>query len=367
MKRSKGLSFFFLPIAILVACCSNKPVEIQREEKAIPVRAEHVELRRIGGKYAASGIVTTKKSATLSFRVPGFIESMAVNLGDFVPARTVIARLDPRDYLSEVELAEAALEGASLAVESARSDFQRISGLHDEKMISRQDFDQSATTLKLAETALAEARTKLDLARRRLSYAELAVPYDCSVIGTQAQEGEFVSTGSPVVSICSLDPLAIEIGVPESEIVRVSRHDKASATFSSFPKAQFSGTVTSIGASADPMTRTFPVEITIENFEKKIKPGMVAWVELSLSHAKEAVTIPLVAVVKNKIGQPVAFVVDDETERAEARRIELGQAFAKEVEIVSGLTVGEKIVVDGQHYLGDGQKIRVIEEAKQAT
>jgi RND family efflux transporter MFP subunit len=365
--RPRKIYLLILPLAIFLAGCSDKPVEITREEKAIPVRAECVELRTIGVEYSVSGIAKTQKSATLSFRVPGFIESMAANLGDFVPARTLIARLDRRDYLSEIELAEAGLEGARLAVESARSDFQRISGLHAEKMISQQDFDQSATALKLAETSLAEASTKIRVTRRRLSYAELVVPYDCSITGIHSQEGEFVSTGTPVVSVCSLNPLAIEIGVPESEIARISRQDQASITLSSFPNERFSGTVSSIGASADPLTRTFPVEIAIENPEMKIKPGMVAWVQLSLSHAKEVVTIPLTAVVKNEIGQPVAFVVDDKTERVQARQIELGQAFAKEVEILNGLAVEETIVVDGQHYLDDGQKIRIIEEGEPAT
>lgn len=361
---ARYLSFFalFLTLPILLAGCAGNDAETTREEPLIPVRTGQVEVRTIGAEYSVAGVVKAKKKATLSFRVPGFIEKRTVNIGDHVPASAAIAKLDQRDYASEVELAEAELAGARLGVESARSDFLRVSGLYAEGMTSQQDFERSETALKLAETALAEAKTRLELSRRRLDYARLLAPYDCGVVGIHSQEGEFVTTGAPVISVCSLDPLTVEVGIPDSEIIRIKLHGHASVNFSALPEEEFPGAVTSIGAIADASTRTFPVEITFENPDMRIKPGMVAWVRLALSDAAQAITIPLVAVVKDKDGNPVAYVIDAQKEHVSARRLKLGRAFAKDVEVLDGLTIGEKIVVDGQHYVEDGQKIRLVKE-----
>ena len=357
------VSFLFLLLLSLHAC-TEKNVEATRQERVAPVHTARVERGAIGSSYAVSGTATAKKKATLSFRVPGFIEKIHVGRGDYISAGSTIAELDASDYLSEVQLVEADLEGARLSLENTRADFDKINGLYKGKATSQQEFERAETALKLAETGLAEVRTRLELVKRRLTYTRLLSPYDCGIVEQHAQAGEFVDTGSPVVSICSLDPLTVEAGIPDAEIMRIREGDPASITFSALTSAKFSGTVTSIAPVADAATRTFTVEISIDNPGMKVKPGMVAWVNLALSTSTEAVTIPVTAVVKDEDGRPVAYVVVAGTDRAEARRLQLGRAFGKEIEVLDGLSVGEEIVIDGQHYLESGQKIHRVKEGK---
>jgi multidrug efflux pump subunit AcrA (membrane-fusion protein) len=91
---------------------------------------------------------------------------------------------------------------------------------------------------------------------------------------------------------------------------------------------------------------------------------MVAWVELALSTATKAITIPLIAIVRDEDGQPSVYVVNSDTGRAEARRLTVGRAFGRQVEVLDGVSAGEEIIVDGQHQLEVGQKILRIQEGR---
>ena len=360
---AKNLLVFALGLFCFLSCAKSES-QVTHEEPIAPVHTRIVESSKVGANYAVSGTVTAKKKATLSFRIPGFIRSTHVDRGDYALVGTILAELDPSNYRSDVELAEAELESTRLTLENARADFEKIEGLYKDRTASQKEFEHAENTLKLAETGLIAKRTRLELARRRLGYTKLSSPYDCGIVEKHAQAGEFIDAGRPVVSICSLDPLTVEVGIPDSEITRIRVGDEASISFAAIPSTEFSGSVNSIAPSADFSTRTFPVEIPVDNPDMQIRPGMVAWVELALSTATEAITIPLIAIVRDEDGQPSVYVVNSDTDRAEARRLTVGRAFGTQVEVLDGVSLGEEIIVDGQHQLEVGQKILRVQEGR---
>jgi RND family efflux transporter MFP subunit len=203
---------------------------------------------------------------------------------------------------------------------------------------------------------LKQAEANLSLNENQMSYAYIKAPFNGFIGSLDVTLGEVVSPGVPLLSVAELSNVLVVINLSDSYIGRVTRGQKINLTFTAYPEEVFQGTVAQIAPVANDATKTFPVKIFLANPGNKFKAGMLAEVKFNFNERKNVIKIPTDAVI-DEIGNKSLFTVDNNT--AVRKSVTLGISDGNMVEVLSGLTGTEKIVVMGQNNLDDGLKVVV--------
>ena len=179
---------------------------------------------------------------------------------------------------------------------------------------------------------------------------------------TDAATATMVGVGTPVARIVASDPLKITAGVPERYALDVRTGTEATVTFDVLPEELFQGQISYVGSVVDPGNRTFPVELRLPNPGGRIKPEMVANVELVRRTLAEAMVIPQEALMRVEEGY-IVFVVENDggVALARSRSVELGPAQQNEVVVLSGIEPGDRLIIAGHRFVAPGQKVHISE------
>jgi RND family efflux transporter MFP subunit len=172
--------------------------------------------------------------------------------------------------------------------------------------------------------------------------------------------GDTVGAGIPVISVLDLDPVKVRVAIPESEIGKVQKGARATVTVPSLDQKQFEGKVESVGVSADPASRTYSAKIAVPNAARLLREGMVSEARVFSPAMTDAITVPGGAIVHDAQGVTQVYVYSPERQRVYARRVDVGGPIGDEVEILSGLTGNEQVVVAGQQNVREGSPARII-------
>ncbi|WP_179953159.1 efflux RND transporter periplasmic adaptor subunit [Desulfobotulus mexicanus] len=299
----------------------------------------------ISDRINLPGIISPWVRLTVSAEVAGKVADRLAEEGSHIKAGTALYRLDERDYRNSYNAAKAAFE-------TARASHGRLRELHDEKLASRSLLDTAVAELERTRSAMETARLQLD---RCLIEADM----DGVLNRMLAEPGQFVSVGDPVAEILKLNPVKVTVGIPESDIHAVRGVDTFSVRIDALGGQTFTGTLHRFSRSAEGMARLYDMEIRIENPDEVILPDMFARVDIVKKSSPMALTLPIYAVISS--GNTHSVFVDDKG-RAEKREVTLGVQEGWQVEILSGLTKGERVVVVGQRDLRDGQSLSIIKE-----
>ena len=336
----------------------------------------------------ASGEIVAVRYADLGSSVMGKLVSLPVREGDRVRKGQVVARIDSVPASSEADAATALVRAteADLAAARARADdvaraLRRALELSGEKLLPQADLDAaraaSEATSAQADAAArraAQARAQLARAKDLLRKTEIAAPLDGVVTRLPVREGEMVvigiqnMPGTTLMTISDLSEIDAEVKVAEADVLRLLQGQPATVTLDALAGREFAGRVVEVGASALPVVgagaaaREFRVAVRLESAEASLRPGLTCDAEILVGESKDALTVPLQAVVLR--GAPggektgVFAVVD-----AAARfvPVEAGMIGGLEIE-VKGLAEGREIVVgpwQALKDLQDGARIRV--------
>jgi membrane fusion protein, multidrug efflux system len=352
----------WIPVAILAAVVLSVGAFITRgpDKPAAPAE-DHTEaipvmIRAVGhvgrpGYVALSGDVEGAKMANIGFMVPGKVATVGPKEGDFVRAGQVLATLDPRDYELNLELASAQRA-------RAEDEHARAKQMFAQKGIAANDFNK-------AEIGLRMARAQEAMVVKKVEDTRLLSPLSGVVARRQIEVGEQSGPGYPIFTIIQIDPAQVRAGVPEAHIGSVRIGQKTTVIIPSLGNRSFEGRVRQVGVAADPASRTYTAKIEVPNSRGVLKPGMIAEIRIEGSDKVEALTIPAEAIVRDGAGVTRVFVYNDEDKRVYARRVDIGQAYGQEVEVRSGLSPDEQIVVGGQHRIREGSRVTAqVEEIK---
>jgi membrane fusion protein (multidrug efflux system) len=290
-----------------------------------------------------SGDVEASRSGNLGFQVPGRVVRVWPEEGEIVQAGEPLAQLDTTEYHLQLVM-------ASAQAHQAEDQFKRLQQMYDKQGIPPADF------VKM-ETGLQQARAQMALVQHNLLNTRLVASLGGAVARRGIEVGEMAAPGMPVFTIIATDPVQIRAGVPEAEVGRIRVGQKAEIRVPALPNKKFYGTVKLIGAAADPMSRTFTVKITVPNSRRLLRPGMIAEARIQQDNEVNAITIPASAIVRDPDGATQVFAYNPVDKRVYARRITVGTVYGKEVEVMSGLTSKEIIVVGGQHRVREGSKV----------
>jgi len=309
----------------------------------------------------------------------------------------LLADLDPTDYRNGFNAAVGEADAASAVnakakaglrqqeLEQARIDFDRwqdeynrMKYLYEHKSLPANDFTKieagfnaarerydmaksgTRTEDKLAASAqLSAATAQMQEAKKRLADCQLRAPISGFIGMRQIDVGVTVAPGVPVISVVDLDPVNVRVGIPESEVGKVREGAHAEVSIPSLNGQQFEGRVEAIAAASDPASRTYVSKIVVPNPSHVLRAGMVSEARLIGDMQENAITLPGSAIVRDARGVTQVFVVTPGQNRAYGRRVDVGTMMGNEVEIRSGLTGNEQVVVDGQNYVREGSPVKI--------
>jgi membrane fusion protein (multidrug efflux system) len=263
-------------------------------------------------------------------------EGQSVNKGD------LLARID-------VSALKASRDHAEAAYKLADDLYQRRLRLFDNKIIAREELNQSETQRTLALTDLAQIKV-------RYNHGFPKSPITGIVNHLYLDEGEYADIGKPIVDIVNIDRIKINVRVPELDVRFVKKGQSTPVKIDAFPDRTLIGTVDFVSFKADPATKTFLVRSIIDNADHDIRPGMIGRVAFVRRAIANAVAAPLFSLV-DKGGERIVFVEKDGV--AESRTISIGVIEGDRVQITSGLKVGDHLIVKGHTEVEDGMKVIV--------
>jgi HlyD family secretion protein len=360
--------------------------------QAAPVKVAPVAAANAGGKSGpgsvlnASGYVTARRRATVSSKVTGKVLDVLVEEGHAVKQGQVLAHLDDAQVRASLAYAEAQLGAArkSAAEDQARLQqaeltLQRRQSLLTERVVGKAELDQAQSDVDSLKARIAYtqqqvvvAESQVNLQKTYLADMVVRAPFSGIAISKDAQPGEMISpvsagggfTRTGICTIVDMSSLEIEVDVNEGYINRVRDGQRVEATLDAYPDWRIPSHVITTIPSADRQKATVKVRIGFDALDPRILPDM--GVKVSFLRDEEpgnqaALTAPRTVIPKTALrtvdGRTVVFVVKED--RLERRAITVGLENGDQVEVISGVTAGERVVVDGPQTLKDGDKVKV--------
>ena len=345
---------FVLILFVLTSCSQGKNAE-QPSAKPTPVKTgkvRHVEEREF---VSVSGtVVTPDAPVPVAFLVSGKVIEVVPREGDYVEKGQFLAAIDPLDYKLLLQAASAQAGQAKVALDRSKDEYARMKFLYDSKSLAGNDFEKYKAAYLSAKQQVDQAIANEKLAQKRLGDASLYAPAAGFISKRAIEPGQTASSGNPVFEIVKLDPVEINVGVPETDIHLVRVGQSASVTIPALPTESFEGKVRVINVSADPNTRTYMTRIVVPNPAHILRVGMVAEARIEADRTVHLMTLPVETILRDPQGATIVFVYYPEQQRVYAKRVETGVVYGREIAIKSGLSGDEAVVFAGQERLRDG-------------
>jgi membrane fusion protein (multidrug efflux system) len=312
-----------------------------------PVNATEVREETWQPRFTAVGSVTAIQGIVVRSEVEGIVKEIKFEPGRSVAAGDELILLD-----AEVELAE--LRAAEASAELAQVTYQRMKELIDSRSISPSEFDTADANLKRANAQVDNLRAMIDKKTIRAPFAgKLGI--------REISEGQYLSRGSSVVSLQSMDPIHVDFSLPQQKLGELREGLTVHIASDAHAGVPFEGTITAINPDIDPATRNVRIQATLDNADGRLRPGMFVEVELILARSEQVKFIPATAVLHAPFGDSVFVIEKDESaEGAEKplvvrqRFVRLGARQGDFVAVTSGVEVGEQIVTTGVFKLRPG-------------
>ena len=297
-----------------------------------------------------TGTVEANRDVTVSAEEAGVVRELFVEKGSRVSVGQPEAKIDDRVLASQVAQAEA-------QAELARETWERRKRLYEEDRVG------SELAYLEARYNAEQARANLQTLRERLDRTVVTAPIGGVLDDRMVEVGTMVSPGTPVARIVDLDPVKITAGVPERFAADVQRGARATVTFDVLAGEVFEGSISYVGSAVNPSNRTFPVEFTLPNPGRVIKPEMVAQVDVTRRTLSDVIVVPQEALVRVENGFVVFVVEEDEgAPRAVRRPVVLGPSQRNQVVVTEGVEAGDRLIVVGHKLVAEGDRVRVVEE-----
>jgi multidrug efflux system membrane fusion protein len=345
------------------------------ETLPLPVHTAMVQTLALGNGARYSASIVPYAQVDLAFQSGGYVDRIRqvkspsggmrnIDQGDYVQKGTVLAVVRQQDYLDKVQQANAQLARSQAEYEKARLTFDRTSALFASQSATKPDYDSAKAQLDSTAASVSGAKAQVSEANVALGYCELKAPFSGWVVKRSIDLGTLVGPATNGFTLADTRSVKAVFGVPDTSMDRVKLGQHLSISTDALPQ-QFAGRVSAISPSADPKSRVFSVEVTIDNAKEQLKSGMIASLALSGAQLPQAVlAIPLSAVIRDP-GRVDSFAVmvaegSGETETAHLRPVELADTYGNMIAAKGGIAVGERVITTGVSLIRDGDKVRVI-------
>ncbi|MFO1511847.1 MAG: efflux RND transporter periplasmic adaptor subunit [Verrucomicrobiota bacterium] len=334
----KGRIFIAVGLAVVLAGCGRKSEHSQAP--VLPTATVHVELVQSKTRVATEEVVGTvraKLRSVIEAKVSGRIEQLLVVPGQQVKAGEQLVVVDAREVQARYDQAVALRQ-------QAEADLKRLTTLFEQKILSQAEFDNAQARARVAIAGVAEAETML-------GYTKVTAPFAGVITRKHADVGDLATPGKPLLEMEDSTALRLEADVPEAVVGKLTLGDKLPVRISAVGK-ELEGVVSEIAPAADPNSRTFLVKLDLPS-TAGLRAGQFGRVAMPVGETT-ALRVPTSAVVQRGQMEIVFIVIDG---KAQLRLVKTGKRIGGEVELVSGVSAGEKIVVENVGGLLDGQPV----------
>lgn len=378
------------------ACEKKQQASTEKPPVVTGVRIEKITASAIDDFYEATGTVHAKTSTVLSSKIMGTVTSLRVREGDRVRAGQMLVEIDNREAAAQLQKAQAGLRQAEQAVAEveqsisagqsakaaadannrlAASTLSRYQTLLDRKSVSPQEFDEVKAKAQVAEAEADRSgkmlqmlaarkkqsqaqidQAKADIASAQIvaGYARITSPISGIITAKQIEIGSTATPGAPLLTIEDSSRYRLEASIEESQIGKIKLKDPVRVRVDAVSVEELSGTVAEILPASDPMSRSYTVKIDIQS-AGPLRSGLYGTARF-VRGQRQALAIPSKAITQR--GQLTGVFVVDEANIARLRLIKTGKTLGENIEVLSGLSEGERIVVDGAAKVNDGVKVQ---------
>lgn len=397
--RKSTIGFFVVLVSIplillgrtgMARLAASHHVEIP-PASPVPVKALQIAETRVHPGKHFSGVVAELRKAELSFRVGGTVEQLKqiegaggkmrdLHEGDKLPAGTVLAHLDPSDYIRERDVAaerlkttQARLKQAQADAEEAEATFERTVKLVAKRAMAEASLDEAKArrlstqaSIVVAERDITTAEIQLKQAEENLAYCTLSAPFPETTIARRSVDAhQRVPAGQMAFVVHDISSVVVGFAVQDYLLPRIKIGDVLTITADGLLDQKFQGVVHKIATTANERSRSYPVEVRIDQ-PGGLRPGMVATVHIQ--REQSAILLPMTAIVPIGDGQPGIFKIVAESDNAKLERVPvaISDVFDNQVAIqlptgdTAALKLGDKVVSTGVHRLYDGQSVKVV-------
>lgn len=343
----------FIFVLICTGCGKEKKAEVER---LVNVKTSPAEKKRIQPYLETTGTLKAEEEVTVSSEVDGIVRKITVEEGSRIQQGMLLAAVNDIDYGLEYKKSEAALKQSQASLANARAEFSRKHSLYEEELITRQQFDDVSTKLALAQAEMERARAALGASREKLARTKIYSPLTGAVKEKKISIGDYVRNGTPLFALIKIDSLKLNFTISEKDAAALKIGQEVVFTVDAFAGQKFKGRVSLLYPNVEERTRTLQAEAVIPNADHLLKPGYFARTQIFTQEAREAVVIPVTALLYD--GPTIrVFVVNDK--KAHERIIKIGNKYGEDVEVLEGLQEKEQVVVIGQNNLSEGVKVNV--------
>ncbi|MEB0138050.1 MULTISPECIES: efflux RND transporter periplasmic adaptor subunit [unclassified Undibacterium] len=349
----RGVSLAFATLTLLSAC--SKPVE--KDEDIRPVRAVTVHAASAVAALELSGEVRARIESRLGFRVAGKIIHRQVELGSLVRRGQVLMQLDPQDLALAQTQAKAALAAADSNRELARAELHRYQELRSKNFVAAAVLDAKQVAWQSAQSAYEQALAAHSSQSNQTGYASLVADADGVVTSIDAEVGQVVAAGTPVIRVAQKGEMEVVVGVPENKINGIAKMNDIRVSLWAEPGKTVAGRLRELSPIADPVTRTYSAKVVLPTEAANVRLGMTATVRFALVTPDQVMHVPMTALLQEK-GSDAVWVVRDGIVKLTPVRV-LG-AQGEEALVAGGLADGQTVVTAGVHFLKPEQRVTLL-------
>ena len=349
-----------LTLVALTTCSTHHGEEV--DTTAIPeVTVAKVQRVRLQTKIVVNGNLAglPNRDAKLAPLVPGRIARVLVTEGDRVSAGQVLAELDNAQLKDQERQAEAAVAQAEANLENARASAKRNENLLQRGIAARKEVEDARTQLAVSEAAHRQASAAFSVAKSQLGRAEIRAPFAGTVVRRFLGVGDQVdgSGGQPVVEVAAIEALELLGTVPANRLNDIKTGETFKFTTDAAPGATFEARVVAALPAVDPATNNGTVRVRIQNPKRLLKLGQYLSLELPSKESSPRLVVPKQAIYPGESGEPHVYVVKGE--EADMVPVVVGAQTGEQAEIISGVSDGDSVIVNGGYGLPEKSKVRV--------
>ncbi len=337
--------FILALMAFLSVSCQNEKSD-KKSQDPPKVAVDSVQEVIVQKPVHTVATIQADKNLKLSFKIGGIIEHINVEPGEQV------SREQPLAKLNSIEI-DSKLKQASLAVDKAKRDFERINNLYNDSVATLEQWQN-------AQTALEVARADLQMARFNRRHAVIKAPHEGVVLKQLAQSGEVVGAGYPVIVLATTEKqYRVVAQVTDREWVQLKKGDSASVKMDAHPNQVFAARIEQISPLSEKYTGTYETKLIFTEQTLPVTSGMIARVKIYPRKKQPLFKIPVDALLEASGLEGYVYVF--EKGKAIRRAIKIARIGAQNLYVHSGLKMGEQVITKGKSYVSAGQRVEIIE------
>jgi len=358
--KNRVITFLAILLVFIAGCRQKEEKKVVSEKKPIQVKIITAQKGVLTQELNFKGSVSPWKSANIGPDISGRIYRIYHKQGDKVAKGTLLAELDTVTLKLQQKQMQAAVAVARASYNDALLNFQRFEKLLEKNAVSQMQYEKAKLGLEAADTQKQSAEANLDVVEHTLNNSFMRAPFNGIITSKNMEEGDMINPmmgmSASVLTLMDINQIKVIIDVAGEDIEKVKIGQPCRVVIHSLPDKTFAGKVYSRNLAADPLSKTFKVEVAVDNPELEIKAGVFADVQIEVFKKEDVLILPYSAIIDDD------YLVVLENGQAKRAKVQLGERNDRQVEIVSGVLPGQQVVIEGNYDLKDGAPIIPLEE-----